>query len=218
MKAGARVSAAFPPSLAGFGVSPASLIPPRLYPARSCLIRCLHSCRKADVRPTSRIVLVQVCSQTLWIIARFRSIHCCGEGSFYCYSPVRTHRISTSRFGVGQREGSNKTPLGLHRIERKIGGGLPAGAVFKGRKQIGNTWQGMPQAAIAHRILWLRGLENGLNSGAGVDSFARYIYIHGVGDESTLGRPASCGCIHMAASDLLPFYDQTPVGTLVYIE
>jgi hypothetical protein len=33
---------------------------------------------------------------------------------------------STSRFGIGQNEGSNRTPLGLHRIAEKIGAGLMA--------------------------------------------------------------------------------------------
>ena len=76
----------------------------------------------------------------------------------------------------------------------------------------------MPCATIVHRILWLRGLEPGFNAGGNVDSFGRYIYLHGVGDESTIGRPASCGCIHMTANDLLPFYNRIPLDTLVFIE
>jgi len=105
----------------------------------------------------------------------------------------------------------------LHRIAEKIGGGYPPGTVFKGRVPVGWTWQGTPDAAIAHRILWLEGLEPGVNLGAGVDTHARYIYVHGVGDESTLGRPASRGCLHLAAADLIPLYDRIPVGTLVWI-
>ena len=38
------------------------------------------------------------------------------------------------------------------------------------------------------------------------------------GDEATLGRPASHGCIHVAARDLLPLFDRTRVGTLVWID
>jgi hypothetical protein len=75
----------------------------------------------------------------------------------------------------------------------------------------------MPDGAIAHRILWLEGLEPGFNRGGNVDTFRRYVYIHGFGDESTLGRPASCGCLHLAASDLMPLYERVPVGTLVWI-
>jgi lipoprotein-anchoring transpeptidase ErfK/SrfK len=75
----------------------------------------------------------------------------------------------------------------------------------------------MPTAAIAHRILWLEGLEPGHNRGGHVDSHRRYIYIHGIGEEPTLGRPASCGCIHLAAADLLPLFDLLTTGTLVWI-
>lgn len=82
---------------------------------------------------------------------------------------------------------------------------------------MGLTWLGNPEAPIAHRILWLEGLEPGMNQGGDVDTHARYIYIHGVGDESTLGRPASRGCLHLAAADLMPLYDRIPAGTLVWI-
>jgi lipoprotein-anchoring transpeptidase ErfK/SrfK len=50
-----------------------------------------------------------------------------------------------------------------------------------------------------------------------VDTFARYIYIHGTGDEPTLGRPASCGCIHVSGAQLLRLFDLVPLGTLVWI-
>jgi lipoprotein-anchoring transpeptidase ErfK/SrfK len=129
----------------------------------------------------------------------------------------KTFRISTSRFGIGQTENSNRTPLGLHRVAQKAGGGWPVGAVFKSRKMIGYTWQGRGGAVIANRILWLEGLEPGFNRGDGVDTFARYIYIHGTGDEPALGRPASHGCIHLSGADLLPLYDFLPSGTLVWI-
>ena len=72
-------------------------------------------------------------------------------------------------------------------------------------------------AAITSRILWLEGLEPGLNRGEGIDSFARYIYIHGTGDEPSIGRPASHGCVQLAANDLIPLYDRLPIGTLVWI-
>ncbi len=133
------------------------------------------------------------------------------------YVPLGRFLISTSRFGTSQTTGSHGTPLGLHRIAKKIGGGQPIGTVFKSRVAVGLTWNGLPNATIAHRILWLEGLEPGFNRGGLVDTFARYIYIHGVGDETTLGRPASHGCIHLAAANLLPLFDKLPVGTLVWI-
>jgi lipoprotein-anchoring transpeptidase ErfK/SrfK len=82
----------------------------------------------------------------------------------------------------------------------------------------GYTWDGAPGAPITNRILWLEGLEPGRNQGGSVDTFARYIYIHGTGDEPSLGQPASRGCIHVAGSDLLPLYDVLPLYTLVWIE
>ena len=112
---------------------------------------------------------------------------------------------------------SQQTPLGLHRIAQKIGAGQPVGTVFRSRKGVGLTWQGKPDATIVHRILWLEGLEPQFNCDGNVDTFRRYIYIHGFGDETTLGRPKSHGCIHMAAEDLIPLFDRLPVGTLVWI-
>jgi L,D-transpeptidase YbiS len=134
-----------------------------------------------------------------------------------CYRLVEQYRCSTSKFGIGQVAGSNCTPLGWHRIARKVGGGWPVGTVFKSRQPVGFTWKGMPLASITTRILWLEGLEPGFNRGGDVDTFRRYIYIHGTGDEPTLGRPASHGCIHLAADDLIPLYERLPVGTLVWI-
>jgi lipoprotein-anchoring transpeptidase ErfK/SrfK len=125
---------------------------------------------------------------------------------------------STSKFGIGQVEGSNRTPLGLHRIAQRIGGRYLQGAIFKGRKFVGYAGEPGVEGAVAHRILWLEGLEPGHNRGGNVDTFNRYIYIHGYMDETTLGRPASHGCVHLAAADLLPLYSELKVGTLVWIE
>jgi hypothetical protein len=132
------------------------------------------------------------------------------EKKFHC---------STSRFGIGQIEGSNRTPLGLHCIAEKIGGGEPAGTVFQSRLPVGHTSQPeFADAKITTRILWLEGLEPGLNQGTNVDSHDRYIYIHGTADQKTIGEPASCGCIHLADTDLIPLFDLLPDGTLVWIQ
>ena len=133
------------------------------------------------------------------------------------YQLRKRYPISTSKFGIGQQENSNQTPLGLHCVARKIGGGTVMGTVFRSRMPVGVTWEGMANATIVHRIMWLEGLEPGFNRGGNVDSFRRYIYIHGFGDESTLGRPASHGCIHMAAADLVPLFDRIREGSLVWI-
>ena len=72
-------------------------------------------------------------------------------------------------------------------------------------------------ALITTRILWLEGLELGFNRGGNVDTHARYVYVHGTGNELTIGKPDSHGCVHLAADDLIPLYDKLPSGTLVWI-
>jgi hypothetical protein len=174
----------------------------------------LQVCNRCGVMPTSFVLTVSVANQTVSLFERTFVSLCLGGGK---YRFIKKIRCSTSRFGISQTEGSNGTPLGLHRVVEKIGGGWPVGTVFKGRKPVGYTWQGMPDAKITTRILWLEGLDPGFNRGGNVDSHARYIYIHGVGDETTIGRPMSCGCIHLAAADLIPLFDKLPAGTLVWI-
>lgn len=170
-----------------------------------------QACRRLGILPTRFVLLVNVRRQRMRLVqplSNFITPDCLVRKTF-C--------ISTSRFGVGQKKNSNCTPLGLHRIAQKAGGGWPVGAVFESREMIGYTWRGCAGAAITNRILWLEGLEPGVNRGGNVDTFARYIYIHGNGDEPSLGRPASRGCIHMSAADLLPLYDLLPPGTLVWV-
>ncbi len=170
--------------------------------------KLLLACKKHGGVPTRFILVVNVAGQTVSIFE---------EGEL-----VKNLPCSTSRFGIGQTEGSNRTPLGLHRIAEKIGAGEPAGTVFKGRKVIGHTSQPeFADAKITTRILWLEGLEPGLNKGlhgdVNVDSHARYIYIHGTADQKSIGQPASHGCIHLADADLIPLFDLLPSGTLVWI-
>jgi L,D-transpeptidase YbiS len=168
---------------------------------------CLRTCRRVGVRPTRWLLAVNIRRQSMLLCERI-------DG---CYVPRRDYRISTSRFGIGSRADSNCTPLGLHRVAKKVGGGQPIGAVFKSRKLKGFTWTGLAKAPITHRIFWLEGMEPGKNRGGQVDTFARYIYIHGTGDEPSIGRPASHGCIHVAAKDLISLYDFLPEKTLVWI-
>ncbi len=187
----------------------------------------LLACKTQGVVPTPFVLIVSVASQSVSLFensylrsggrqtAAFSgSLPRAATGEFQFAKKIR---CSTSRFGISQVAGSNGTPLGLHRVVEKIGGGWLAGTVFKGRRPVGFTWQGMPDAKITTRILWLEGLEPGFNRGGNVDSHARYIYFHGTGDETTIGRPMSCGCIHLAADDLIPLFDKLPGGTLVWI-
>jgi hypothetical protein len=168
----------------------------------------LEACKKNKVNPTQFILTGNIAGQTISLFEQNKFVK-----KFLC---------STSRFGIGQTEGSNRTPLGLHRIAKKIGAGEPAGTVFKSRQVVGHTSQPeFADAKITTRILWLEGLEpslnKGLNGGVNVDSHARYIYIHGTADQSSIGKPTSCGCIHLADADLIPLFDLLSVGTLVWI-
>lgn len=170
---------------------------------------------RRHIRPTRFLLAVSLARQRMALLERRVDLGQAGDRTGYAFR--RWFRISTSRFGSGQRVNSNQTPLGLHRIARKVGRGQPRGTVFKARQPVGLTWEDQPDGAIVHRILWLEGLEPGRNQGGDVDTFRRFIYIHGFGDETTLGRPRSRGCIHLAAADLLPLFDVLPVGTLVWI-
>jgi hypothetical protein len=162
------------------------------------------ACKKNNIEPTQFTLIVSITDQTVSLFE---------QNKF-----VRKLPCSTSRFGIGQTEGSNRTPLGLHHIAEKIGAGERAGTVFKSRQVIGYTSQPeFADAKITTRILWLEGLEPGLNRGGSVDSHARYIYIHGTADQTSIGQPASCGCIHLADGDLIPLFDLLPGGTLVWI-
>lgn len=173
----------------------------------------LNRCRSLGVPLTRWLLAVDVANQSLSLFEKASVSLClCGKYKF-----LKLFRCSTSRFGIGQVEGSNCTPLGLHRIAEKIGDGWPAGTVFKARQPIGYTWKGMPEAKITTRIFWLEGLEPGFNRGGNVDSHARYIYIHGTGDQTTIGKPSSCGCIHLADVDLIPLFAKLPSGTLVWV-
>jgi len=162
----------------------------------------LEACERQEQPPTEHCLLVNVACQKLTHYNSQRTI---------------TLTISTATKGSGQLEGSFQTPLGLHRIHKKIGDRDPIGTVFEGRRPVRRDGNGDPAALIAHRILWLEGLEANLNRGGKADSRKRYIYIHGVGDESRLGKPHSKGCIHLGVKDLIPLFEAVPVGTLVYI-
>ena len=70
---------------------------------------------------------------------------------------------------------------------------------------------------VTSRIMWLDGQEEGYNKGGEVDSYKRYIYIHGTSEEGRLGIPSSHGCIRMRNKDIIELYDKIKLGTLVLI-
>jgi hypothetical protein len=182
----------------------------------SPIAEVLKLCAQNKIEPTRFALVVSVARQTVSLFENSSDDSPVHEKD---YQIAKEFPCSTSRFGIGQTEGSNCTPLGLHRISEKIGAGEPSGTVFKSRRIIGHTSQPeFADAKITTRIFWLEGLEPGRNRGGNVDSHARYIYIHGTADQSSIGKPASCGCIHLADTDLIPLFDLLPSGTLVWIE
>ena len=138
---------------------------------------------------------------------------------------IRTYVVSTSRRGVGNRDGSNLSPPGWHEIAERIGADKPLGSVFRARKHTGRIvpekeWKAAREAGdlILSRILWLRGLEDGVNCGPDIDSHERYIYFHGTIHEELLGRPSSAGCVRMANREIVELFDLIgPHQALVWI-
>ena len=136
---------------------------------------------------------------------------------------VKKYIISSSEYGTGSEAGSNKTPLGLHKVKEKYGDETPIngrmiGRVFYG--QIATLYNDKTKSKtddVTSRIFWLEGLENGKNKGEGIDSYKRYIYIHGTSEEGRLGRPASHGCIRMKNNEVIDLYKTIAIGTLVLI-
>lgn len=136
---------------------------------------------------------------------------------------LRCYAVSTARNGAGEMMDSECTPRGAHEIAEKIGAGCAADTVFVGRRPSGEIYSAELAARhpgrdwILTRILWLAGSDHGYNSGGERDSKARYIYIHGTPDSTTLGVPGSRGCIRMRNADLLELFEHVAVGTRVDI-
>ena len=135
----------------------------------------------------------------------------------------RCYAISTARNGAGEQNGSFCTPRGLHCIRARIGDGCAPGTVFVRRRPTGQIYSADLAAEhpgrdwILTRILWLSGCEPGKNRLGAVDTFRRYIYIHGTPDINPLGEPRSHGCIRMHDDDLVELFETAPVGTPVDI-
>ena len=128
--------------------------------------------------------------------------------------PLALYPVSTSKFGVGDGLNTNCTPLGEMKIKKKIGGGLPLGAVLKSRTPTGEVLavNAPGRDPIVTRILWLQGLE-----AQNQRAYDRFIYIHGTPEEVNIGKPASYGCIRMRSRDVIELYDLVGTGARVNI-
>lgn len=141
---------------------------------------------------------------------------------------ISDYPVSTSSLGAGNKNGSYQTPLGNHSIAQKIGDGCSINEVFVGRQPLGvlddliTSKENLPDDIISSRILWLQGEEPGLNKGNDsqgemIDSYQRYIYIHGTSEEDKIGKPASHGCVRMKNKDVIELFNLVEEGCKVVI-
>ena len=175
-----------------------------------------HLCIRVGYIGTNAIILINASTQRLHLILDNRSI---------------SYPISTAKNGLGEIEGSEQTPRGLHSIVEKIGDGDEPDTVFQSREKVetranfyskNSLETPKPSSQIVARILRLEGLEPGINSGlnkagANVDSYNRYIYIHGTNLLADLGANESRGCIRMHPKDVIELFNQVPTSSIVYI-
>ena len=171
--------------------------------------RVTKTCLRLGIKPTDRILFARIGTATLQF--------------FQSGVLVKSYPISTSKRPPSNVKNSLGTPSGLHEIAERIGAGQPPGMVFKSRVATGHHFSELSDAAsqdnlITSRILWMRGLEPGTNAGGEVDSYGRYIYIHGTNHESRIGEPMSAGCVLMRNLDIVELYEQVRRGDQVFIE
>ena len=167
-------------------------------------------CNQRSIHLPQKVVLVKISEQKLYLVEKKRV--------------CKIYSISTSRFGVGNRQNSFKTPLGVHAIENKIGRKAPLGAIFVSRRKTSRMARiyhdrkiRKQKDYITSRILRLKGLESGVNKGPGIQSYERMIYIHGTNEEGWMGWPRSHGCIRMRNVDIIKLFDLVKKGTLVHV-
>ncbi len=138
------------------------------------------------------------------------------------------YAVSTGKKPSSQLSGSGGTPTGKHEICEIIGLGQEKNTIFKSRipqKEKYKRSDNPSDDYILSRILRLKGLENGVNLGYNsdghcVDSYDRYIYIHGTPDDINFDKkkPSSHGCIRMHNDDIIELSNIINVRTKVLIQ
>ncbi len=166
------------------------------------------TCARLGIKPGERLLAVRIGTATMQF---FRG----GE-------LVRSYVISTSKRPPSNIKNSLGTPRGLHEIAERIGAGQPPGMVFKARVPTGRHYHEYDEGKSANglvtgRILWLRGLEPGVNRGGEVDTYERYVYIHGTNFEDRIGEPLSSGCVLMRNIEIAALYEEVRAGDHVWI-
>jgi L,D-transpeptidase YbiS len=137
---------------------------------------------------------------------------------------IKKYRVNTAKNGLGEQHGSECTPRGKHIIRAKVGDGAPLHSVFVGRRLTGEIFNAelakiYPKRDwILTRILWLSGVEKGINRQGDVDTMRRFIYIHGAPDDLVNMEPSSHGCVRMRNLDVLDLFERVPIYTPVLIK
>jgi hypothetical protein len=166
------------------------------------------TCARLGIKPAERILVVRLGAQTL---------------QFYRGGVLAlAYPVATSLRPPSNVRDSLGTPRGLHEIAERIGMGQPPGMVFKARVPTGRHFSEFSAEEnranlVTTRILWLRGLEPGVNLGGEVDTKSRYIYLHGTNHEDKIGLPCSAGCVLLRNLDILALHDEVRVGDMVWI-
>ena len=171
---------------------------------------------RLDLEPPEHVLLVSLGEKNLRHLQRVGPT---GE-----WKVVQEYVCASGKHPPSCRAGSEGTPSGLHTIAEKYGDGAAAGTVFIGRESTGECYWDREDFGPAQRmfvttrILRLGGLEPGRNAGEGIDSFARYIYIHGTTKPDRFPENLSAGCLTLLDAPLIELYSRVPVGTHVWIE
>lgn len=172
--------------------------------------RVSQTCARLGIKPGERLLVVRISTATL---------------QFYRQGElVKSYVVSTSKRPPSNIKHSLGTPRGLHEIAERIGAGQPPGVVFKARVPTGRHFAEVLQREpdndnlITSRILWLRGLEPGVNRGGDVDTYERYVYIHGTNHDDRIGEPLSSGCVLMRNLDIVELYEEVRAGDQVWID
>ena len=158
------------------------------------------------------------CSEILFVSIRLQKLFHIENNCI-----IGEYPISSAKKGVGNQKNSDKTPLGLHSIKEKHGAETPLngrmiGRIFYGHiATIYSDTTSSKTDDITSRILWLSGEEKGVNKGKNIDSYQRYIYIHGTSEEGKIGTPASHGCIRMTNKDVIKLFSLVKPNTKVLI-
>lgn len=124
----------------------------------------------------------------------------------------KVYKVSTSKYGIGSEHGSNKTPLGRHKIVEVVVGDAPKnGRVtsFKARQRAGKVSINGGGRAITSVIFVLDGSEKRNST-----SRSRKIYVHGTQDEASIGKPSSMGCVNMMNKDIWELIRRFGAGQL----